>query len=186
MEFEVLKADANRRMEGAIEVLQSEFGGLRTGRASVSLIEPLKVQAYNQLLPINQVGTIGVPEPRLITVNVWDKGLVSVVEKAIRDSDLGLNPSSDGQLVRVPIPPLSEERRIELKKIAGRYGEDAKVAVRNVRRHIMDELKRSEKDGDISKDEQTEYSNEIQGVTDKYIDMIDESLDKKEKEIIQV
>ena len=125
MEFETTKRDIRRRMEGALEVLHKEFGGLRTGRAAASLLEPLTVEAYGQPMPINQVGTIGVPEPRMLTVQVWDKGLVSSVEKSIRESDLGLNPSNDGQLVRVPIPPLSEERRIEITKIAGRYAEEA-------------------------------------------------------------
>ncbi len=147
MEFEAVETDVRRRMKGALDVLQSEFAGLRTGRASASLIEPLKVQAYNQLMPMNQLGTIGVPEPRSLTVQVWDKDLVSVVEKAIRESDLGLNPSSDGQLVRIPIPPLSDERRVELGKIASRYAEDAKVEVRKIRRHEMDDLNKTEKCG---------------------------------------
>ena len=154
MEIDQLKSDIGRRMEGALEVLQKEFAGLRTGRASISLLEPITVEAYGQPMPMDQVGTIGVPEARLLTIQVWDKGLVSSVEKAIRDSNLGLNPVSDGQLVRVPIPPLSEERRVELTKIAGRYTEEAKVAIRNVRRHAMDDLKKAEKDGNISEDSQ--------------------------------
>ena len=186
MDFDKMKADAERRMGGAIDVLKTEFGGLRTGRATTSLLEPLKVQAYEQSVPINQVGTIAVPEPRLITVQVWDKDLVSSVEKSIRDSDLGLNPSSDGQTVRVPVPPLSEERRIELKKIASRYAEDTKVAVRNIRRHIMDDLKRSEKESEISKDRHKEYEGEIQELTDQFVRRIDESLEKKDNEILQV
>ncbi len=173
-------------MEGALEVLQKEFGGLRTGRASISLLEPLTVEAYGQPMPMNQVGTIGVPEARLLTVQVWDKGLVGAVEKAIRDSDLGLNPASDGQLVRIPIPPLSEERRVELTKIAGRYTEEAKIAIRNVRRHAMDELKKAEKDGDISEDAQHEYSDEVQKLTDDYVGKMDDALAKKEEEILQV
>ena len=186
MDFDKMKADAERRMGGAIDVLKTEFGGLRTGRATTSLLEPLKVQAYEQSVPINQVGTIAVPEPRLITVQFWDKDLVSSVEKSIRDSDLGLNPSSDGQTVRVPVPPLSEERRIELKKIASRYAEDTKVAVRNIRRHIMDDLKRSEKESEISKDRHKEYEGEIQELTDQFVRRIDESLEKKDNEILQV
>jgi len=150
MDFDSMNVDVSRRMNGALDALRREFGGLRTGRASISLLEPLTVAAYGQSLPMNQVGTIGVPEPRLLTVQVWDKGLVVAVEKAIRESDLGLNPSSEGQLVRVPIPPLSEERRVELTKIAGRYAEESRVAIRNIRRHTMDDLKKSEKDGTIS------------------------------------
>ena len=135
---------------------------------------------------MDQVGTIGVPEARLLTIQVWDKGLVSSVEKAIRDSNLGLNPVSDGQLVRVPIPPLSEERRVELTKIAGRYTEEAKVAIRNVRRHAMDDLKKAEKDGNISEDSHREYSDEVQKLTDAYATRMDEVLAKKEEEILQV
>ena len=186
MEFETTKRDIRRRMEGALEVLHKEFGGLRTGRAAASLLEPLTVEAYGQPMPINQVGTIGVPEPRMLTVQVWDKGLVSSVEKSIRESDLGLNPSNDGQLVRVPIPPLSEERRIEITKIAGRYAEEAKVAVRNVRRHSLDESKKAEKSGDISEDELRDYSQEIQDVTDEFVTGMDDTLAKKEQEILQV
>lgn len=186
MDIGDLKSDVSRRMEGALEVLQKEFGGLRTGRASISLLEPLTVEAYGQPMPMNQVGTIGVPEARLLTVQVWDKGLVGAVEKAIRDSDLGLNPASDGQLVRIPIPPLSEERRVELTKIAGRYTEEAKIAIRNVRRHAMDELKKAEKDGDISEDAQHEYSDEVQKLTDDYVGKMDDALAKKEEEILQV
>ena len=186
MDNEAVKKDVRRRMEGALDVLQNEFGGLRTGRASTSLLEPLTVMAYGQSMPMNQVGTIGVPEPRLLTVQVWDKGLVSAVERAIRESDLGLNPSSEGQLLRIPIPPLNEERRIELGKIAGRYTEEAKVAVRNVRRHTMDALKKNEKEGKISEDEQREYGIEIQKLTDEYVNEIENSFAKKEEEILQV
>ena len=186
MDFEAVKADVKRRMEGALDVLQKEFGGLRTGRASTSLLEPLTIEAYGQSMPIDQVGTIGVPEPRLLTVQVWDKGLVLAVEKAIRESDLGLNPSSEGQLLRIPIPPLSEERRIELSKIAGRYTEETKVAVRNVRRHTMDLLKKSEKEGEISEDEHREYGVDIQNLTDGYVGEIDKAFVKKEEEILQV
>lgn len=186
MEFEATKKDIRRRMEGALDVLHKEFGGLRTGRAAASLLEPLTVEAYGQPMPMNQVGTIGVPEPRMLTVQVWDKGLVSSVEKSIRESDLGLNPSNDGQLVRVPIPPLSEERRVEITKIAGRYAEEAKVAVRNIRRHSLDELKKAEKSSDISQDELRDYSQEIQDVTDEFVTGMDDALAKKEQEILQV
>lgn len=173
-------------MDGALEALRKEFQGLRTGRASISLLEPLTVDAYGSRMPINQVGTLGVPEPRLITVQVWDKSVVSAVEKAIRESNLGLNPSRDGQLIRVPIPELSEERRRELTKVAGRYAEQARVAVRNVRRDGMDMLKRMEKDGDLSQDDQRLWNEEIQTLTDKHITAVDELLASKEQEIMQV
>ncbi len=181
-----IKKDVARRMEGAVEVLHKEFGGLRTGRASISLLEPITVEAYGSEMPMNQVGTIGVPEPRMLTVQVWDKGMVKAVEKAIMESGLGLNPSSDGQLVRVPIPALTEERRTELTKVAGKYAEEARISIRNVRRHAMDELKREEKDGEISEDAHREYSNEIQELTDTYVKKIDETLSNKEQEIMQV
>ncbi len=185
-DIEAIKKDITRRMEGALHVLHKEFGGLRTGRANVSLLEPLVVEAYGSEMPLNQVGTVSVPEPRMLTVQVWDKGLVSAVEKAILESGLGLNPSSDGQLVRVPIPSLTEERREELAKVAAKYAEDARIAVRNVRRHAMDDLKHSEKDGEISKDAHHDYANEVQEITDNYIGKMDESLAKKEQEIKQV
>lgn len=178
--------DLKRRMHGAIEALKREFAGLRTGRASASLLEPIMVEAYGASMPINQVGSISVPEPRMVNVQVWDKGLTGAVEKAIRDSGLGLNPVNDGQLVRVPIPPLSEERRVELTRIAGKYGEQARVAVRNVRRDGMESLKRMEKDGEISQDEHHLWADEIQELTDKHIQEIDELLTKKEEEILQV
>ncbi|MBT3991379.1 MAG: ribosome recycling factor [Rhodospirillaceae bacterium] len=186
MEFQTDKKDIQRRMDGALEVLHREFSGLRTGRASTSLLDPITIDAYGQQMPMNQVGTVGVPEPRMLTVQVWDKGLVSSVEKAIRDSDLGLNPASDGQLVRIPIPPLNEERRVEITKIAGKYAEETRIAVRNVRRHAMDELKKAEKDGDISQDEHHDYDGETQVLTDEYIKKIDDALHHKEEEIMQV
>ena len=185
-DIEAIKKDITRRMEGALEVLLQEFSGLRTGRANVGLLEPLIVDAYGSEMPINQVGTISVPEPRMLTVQVWDKNLVSAVEKAIMNSSLGLNPSSDGQLVRVPIPSLTEERRVELAKVAAKYAEDARIAVRNVRRHAMDDLKQSEKDGKVSKDEHHDYGAEVQELTDKYVAKIDEGLAAKEQEIKQV
>lgn len=181
-----LKSDVKRRMDGAVEVLRKEFAGLRTGRASASLLEPVVVDAYGSSVPITQVGTIGVPEPRMLTVQVWDKSLVKAVEKSIRDAGLGLNPQADGQLVRVPIPPLNEERRSELTKVAGKYTEQARVSVRNVRRDGMDGLKRLEKDGVISQDEHRHHSTEIQALTDETIRRIDEMLHHKEKEIMQV
>ena len=175
-----------RRMDGAIEALKREFAGLRTGRASTGLLDTITVDAYGSRMPLNQVGTVGVPEPRLLTVQVWDKSMVNAVEKAIRESDLGLNPSSDGQLVRIPIPELSEERRRELTKVAGRYAEQAKVAVRNVRRDGMDALKRMEKDGELSQDEQKMFADDIQKSTDAHVKEIDELGAAKEKEIMQV
>lgn len=181
-----LAKDLERRMEGAVEVLQREFAGLRTGRASASLLEPVQVEAYGSKMPLNQVGNVSVPDPRMLTVQVWDKGLVKAVEKGIIESGLGLNPASEGQVVRVPIPSLTEERRAELSRVAGRYAEEAKVAVRNVRRHGMDELKRLEKDGDISQDEHHKHAQEIQSLTDTYITKIDEILGNKEKDIMQV
>ena len=179
-------SDIQRRMDGALDALRREFAGLRTGRASIGLLEPITVTAYGASMPLNQVGTIGVPEPRMITVQVWDKSLVSAVDKAIRDSGLGLNPATDGQLVRVPIPQLSEERRVELGKIASKYAEQARVAVRNVRRDGMEMLKHMEKDGEISQDEHHLWGEEIQELTDQHVKLIDEALAQKEAEIMQV
>jgi ribosome recycling factor len=178
--------DIERRMNGAIEVLKQEFAGLRTGRASVHLLEPINVEAYGAAMPMNQVGTIGVPEPRMITVQVWDRSLVGAVERAIRESDLGLNPQTEGQLIRVPIPMLSEERRVELGKIAHKYAEQARIAVRNVRRDGMDTLKRMEREHEMSQDEQHMWSDEIQEMTDRHIKSIDEALEQKDGEIMQV
>lgn len=178
--------DIERRMKGAIEALKREFQGLRTGRASTGLLEPITVDAYGASMPINQVGTVGVPEPRMLTVQVWDKSMVTAVEKAIRESGLGLNPMADGQLVRIPIPELSGERRQELTKIAGRYSEQARVAVRNLRREAMDGLKKAEKDGDISQDDHKLYADEVQSLTDQYVGQIDETAKQKEAEILQV
>jgi ribosome recycling factor len=178
--------DIERRMDGALDALSREFGGLRTGRASASLLEPLSVEAYGAQTPINQVSTISVPEARMLTVQVWDQGLVKNVEKSIRESNLGLNPQTEGNLVRVPIPDLSEERRVELTKIAGKYAEQGRVAVRNVRRDGMDQLKKSEKAGDISQDDQRLYSDEIQELTNAHIKKVDETLQAKESEILQV
>jgi len=186
MEFDPTRKDLTRRMEGALEVLHREFAGLRTGRASASLLEPIMVEAYGQKIPITQVGTIGVPDARMITVQVWDRAVVSYVERAIREANLGLNPQSDGQLVRVPIPPLNEERRREITKIASRYTEEAKVHVRNVRRHGMDELKRLEKEGKVSQDEIKKHTKEIQDLTDLYVKKMDEAFANKEKDILQV
>lgn len=181
-----LKKDLRRRMEGAVEVLHQEFAGLRTGRAATSLLEPIVVHAYGSDMPLNQVGTLGVPEARMLSVQVWDKGLVNPVIKAIMESGLGLNPSADGQLVRVPIPPLTEERRQELTKVAAKYAEEARVAVRNVRRHAMDGLKTAEKDSKISEDQHREYSDIVQELTDEFVTAVDDSLKNKDVEIMQV
>jgi ribosome recycling factor len=178
--------DIERRMKGALSALAHEFGGLRTGRASASLVEPITVEAYGTQMPMDQVGTISVPESRMLSIQVWDKGMVGSVEKAIRNSNLGLNPIVDGQLVRIPIPELNEERRVELTKVAHRYAEQARVAVRNVRRDGMDFIKKSEKSGHMSEDELKMWSEEIQQVTDTNIKSIDESLATKEGEIMQV
>ena len=178
--------DLQRRMEGALNTLKSDFGGLRTGRASTTLLEPIMVEAYGQQMPMSQVGTISAPEPRLLSVQVWDKGQVSFVEKAIREAGLGLNPMVDGQMVRVPLPELNEERREELVKIAGKYAEQCRVAVRNVRRDGMDQLKKGKKDGEISQDEQKSLSDDVQKLTDDYVKKIAEALSQKEAEIRQV
>ena len=178
--------DINRRMDGAIEVLRKELAGLRTGRASINLLDPIVVDAYGSSMPLNQVGTVSVPESRMISVQIWDKSLVSAVDRAIREANLGLNPIVDGQNLRIPIPPLSEERRAELAKVAHRYAEQAKVAVRNVRRDGMDSLKRMEKDGEISQDEHRHRADEIQKKTDAHVKLIDEVLAQKEAEIMQV
>lgn len=178
--------DLQRRMEGALSALDKEFQGLRTGRASVNLLEPIMVDAYGSKMPINQVGTVGVPEPRMLTVQVWDKTMTKAVEKAIRESDLGLNPQVDGQLLRIPLPDLSEERRVELAKVAAKYAESARIAVRNVRRDGMDSLKKAEKDGLLSQDDRRLYEEEVQEMTDKFVSRIDDGLGTKEKEIKQV
>ncbi|MEO0400212.1 MAG: ribosome recycling factor [Pseudomonadota bacterium] len=176
-------ADLEKRMDGAIAALRTEFSGLRTGRASTSLVEPITVEAYGQQMPMNQVGTVSVPEPRMIAIQVWDKGMVGAVEKAIRESGLGINPVVDGVNVRVPVPPLTEERRAELAKVAGKYAEQAKIAVRNVRREGMESVKKA--DG-VGEDDQKRLSDQVQKLTDDMIKKIDEALSKKEAEIMQV
>ncbi len=178
--------EIEKRMKNTISVLKSEFGGLRTGRASASLLDPIMVNAYGSKMPLNQVATVSVPEARLITVQVWDKSQVSAVEKAIRESDLGLNPVTDGTTLRLPIPELNQERRQELAKIAAKYAEQARIAVRNVRRDGMEALKKMEKDGKISEDEHRLLSGKIQDLTDKNIKEIDATLAAKEQEIMQV
>ena len=174
------------RMDKAVSALKEEFASLRTGRASASLLDQIHVEAYGATMPINQVGAISVPEPRMITVSVWDKGMVVSVEKAIRSSNLGLNPVVDGQSLRIPIPPLTEERRKDLAKVAGKYAEQQKVAVRNVRRDANDDLKKAEKDGAINQDEHKRMEAEVQKLTDEAIKRVDEALKTKEQEIMHV
>jgi ribosome recycling factor len=180
------KDETSRRMSGAVATLKSEFVGLRTGRASAALLDPVSVEAYGNQVPINQVGTISTPESRMITVQVWDKGLAKAVDKAIRDAGLGLNPQMDGQLLRIPLPELNEERRRELTKLASKYAEAARVAVRNVRRDGMEILKKLEKDHKISQDEQHSQAEELQKLTDAHIKDIDSMPHAKEQEIMQV
>jgi ribosome recycling factor len=185
-DLNTLRQDLSRRMDGALETLRREFGGLRTGRASPGLLEPVRVEAYGGAVPLAQVGTINVPEPRMITVQVWDRSLVGAVERAIRDAGLGLNPAADGQVVRVPIPQLTAERRAELAKAASRYAEGTRVAVRGVRRDGMDQIKGLEKKHDIAEDDGKKWSEDVQKLTDDYIKRIDEALAEKDKEIRQV
>jgi ribosome recycling factor len=175
--------ELEKRMHSAMDALKKEFGGLRTGRASVNLLDPVMVEAYGQRMPLNQVGTVSAPEPRLLTVNVWDKSLVTPTAKAIRDGGLGLNPAPDGQLIRIPIPELTSERRNELAKLAHKYAEQGRVAVRNVRRDGMEALKKAEKDHKISQDEHRQKSDEVQKLTDRFVKLVDETLATKEKEI---
>jgi ribosome recycling factor len=181
-----LLKDLGRRMDGALDVLRKEFGGLRTGRASASLLEPVTVAAYGGTMPINQLANVSVPEPRMITVQVWDRAMVKAVDKAIRESGLGLNPQTEGQVIRVPIPELNEERRRELTRVAAKYAEQARVSVRNVRRDGIEALRRLEKDGDISQDVHRKLDRDVQHLTDEHIKRIDETLAQKDKEILQV
>ncbi len=180
------KDEMSRRMAGAVATLKSEFSGLRTGRASPALLDPVTVEAYGNVVPIAQVGTISTPEARMITVQVWDKGLAKAVDKAIRDAGLGLNPQMDGQLLRIPLPELNQERRKELSKLAAKYAEAARVAVRNVRRDGMELLKKLEKDHKIGQDEHHTKGEELQKLTDSHIKDIDNALHTKEQEIMQV
>ena len=181
-----LLKDLGRRMDGALDVLRKEFGGLRTGRASASLLEPIMVTAYGGTMPINQLANVSVPEPRMITVQVWDRAMVKAVDKAIRESGLGLNPQTEGQVMRVPIPDLNEERRRELTRVTAKYAEQARVSVRNVRRDGIEALRRQEKDSAISQDQQRKLQQEIQHLTDDSIRRIDETLEQKDREIMQV
>ncbi len=177
--------DLERRMEGAIASLRTEFASLRTGRASASMLEPVMVDAYGSMTPINQVGTVNVPEPRMVTVNVWDKGLVNKVEKAIRESGLGINPQLNGTIIMLPIPELNEERRTQLTKVAGTYAENARVAVRNVRRDGMDQIKKAKGDS-LGEDDQKFWEGAVQEVTNTFIKRVDDQLETKQAEIMQV
>lgn len=178
--------DLEKRMDGALQALKTEFSGLRTGRANVHLLDPVMVEAYGASTPLSQLGAVSAPEPRMLAVSVWDRSVVTAVEKAIRSSGLGVNPIVDGQTIRVPIPPLNEERRRELAKLASKYAEAAKVAVRNVRRDGMEHLKKLEKDGDISEDIKKKHEAQVQTATDALVKKIDETLKQKEEEIMQV
>ncbi|MCR9148700.1 MAG: ribosome recycling factor [Rhodobacteraceae bacterium] len=184
-EIEIDIDDLERRMDGAMASLRHEFASLRTGRASAAIVEPVMVEAYGQMTPINQVGTVNVPEPRMVTINVWDKALVSRVEKAIRESGLGINPQTNGTIVMLPIPELNEERRRELTRVAAQYAEHARVAIRNVRRDGMDQVKKAKADG-MSEDDQKFWSDEVQALTDKAIAAVDKALEVKQAEIMQV
>ncbi|MDR9428041.1 MAG: ribosome recycling factor [Salibaculum sp.] len=177
--------DLTRRMEGAIANLRTEFASLRTGRASASMLEPVQVEAYGQMTPINQVGTVNVPEPRMVTINVWDKSMVGKVEKAIRQSGLGINPQLNGTIIMLPIPELNEERRRELGKVAGTYAENARVSIRNVRREGMDRIKKAKAAG-LSEDDQKFWEQEVQEMTDSFIKQVDDALEHKQSEIMQV
>ncbi len=184
-EFILDTDDLTRRMDGAIANLRTEFASLRTGRASASMLEPVMVDAYGSPTPINQVGTVNVPEPRMVTINVWDKGLVGKVEKAIRESGLGINPQLNGTIIMLPIPELNEERRRELTKVAGSYAENARVSIRNLRRDGMDQIKKAKADG-MSEDDQKLWEDEVQELTNTYIKKVDDQLEIKQAEIMQV
>jgi ribosome recycling factor len=178
--------DLRRRMDGAVDALKTEFSGLRTGRASAALLEPVMVDAYGSSMPLNQVGTVSVPEPRMLSVQVWDASLAPAVDKAIRNSGLGLNPMAEGAVIRIPVPELTEDRRRDLTKVAHSYAEKARVSVRNVRRDGMDTLKQMEKNGDISEDDHRQQSEQVQSLTDDVIKAVDDLLNHKDAEIMQV
>lgn len=185
-DYNEIKNDTQIRMAKSLESLKTDFGGLRAGRAHASLLDGIMVEAYGSPAPLAQVGSVSVPDARTLSVSVWDKGVAKAVEKAIRESDLGLNPVSDGQLIRIPIPPLSEERRKELVKVASKYAEQSKIAIRNVRRDALDGIKKLKKDNLISEDDEKRFETEIQKLTDDSIKKIDEELSRKEKDILQV
>ena len=185
-DLDTIKTDLTRRMDGALEALRREFSGLRTGRASPALLEPVKVDAYGTMMPLNQVATIAVPEARMLTVQVWDRSMVNSTVAAIRDCGLGLNPQPDGQTIRVPLPVLTEERRIELVKTANKYAEAARIAVRGVRRDGMEQIKALQKKSEISEDEERDWADQVQKLTDGYIKRVDDNFSDKEKDIRQV
>ena len=184
-EFIIDTDDLQRRMEGALSVMKGEFASLRTGRASSSMLDPITLEIYGQRTPLNQLGTINVPEPRMVTINVWDKTNVPLVEKAIRESGLGINPQLNGTIIMLPIPELNEERRRELSRVAGQYAENARVAVRNIRRDGMDQIKKAKSDG-MSEDDQKFWEEAVQDLTDETIKILDEILESKQTEIMQV
>jgi ribosome recycling factor len=184
-ELEIDLDDLERRMEGAMTALKHEFASLRTGRASATMVEPIQVNAYGAMTPLNQIGTVNVPEPRMLTINIWDKSLVGAAEKAIRESGLGINPVVDGTIIRLPIPELNEERRRELTRVAAQYAEQARVAIRNVRRDGMEQLKKAKAAG-MSEDDHKIWHDEVQELTDKYIASVDKALEHKQAEIMQV
>lgn len=184
-DFEIDTDDLERRMEGAMGALKTEFASLRTGRASAGMLEPIMVEAYGQKSPINQIGTVNVPEPRMVTINIWDKSLVGIAEKAIRESGLGINPQTNGTIIMLPIPELNEERRRELTRVAAQYAEHARVSVRNVRRDGMDQVKKAKAAG-MSEDDQKLWEQEVQEITDKFISLVDKALETKQAEIMQV
>ncbi len=184
-DFELDTDDLQRRMEGAIASLRIEFASLRTGRASGSMLEPVQVEAYGQMTPINQLGTVNVPEPRMVTINVWDRGMVSKVEKAIRDSGLGINPQTNGTIIMLPIPELNEERRRELTKVAANYAEHARVSIRNLRRDGMDQIKKAKSDG-LSEDDAKFWESEVEDLTKRFIKTVDQTLEAKQAEFMQV
>lgn len=184
-DFELDTADLTRRMDGAMGALRTEFSSLRTGRASANMLEPVMVEAYGQKTPINQVGTVNVPDPRMVTINVWDKSLVQAVEKAIMNSGLGINPQTNGTIVMLPIPELNEERRTELARVAAQYAEHARVSIRNLRRDGMDQIKKAKSDG-LGEDDQKFWESEVQDLTDQYIKNVDGALESKQAEIMQV
>ncbi|CAO5677763.1 MAG: Ribosome-recycling factor [Holosporales bacterium] len=186
IKFDSRLNDVNRRMQAAVDVLNSEFAGIRAGRAHASLLDPVRVDVYGALMPLNQLATVSAPEPRLISVQVWDRSQVKAVEKAIVEANLGLNPQPDGQLIRIPLPPLTEERRKELAKLASKYTEDAKISVRNIRRDAIEVLKKQEKDKELSEDELHRLTDDVQKLTDHHIKKMDEALELKQKDIMQV
>lgn len=185
-EFMLDTDDLERRMQGALAAMRTEFASLRTGRASAAMLEPVTVEAYGQQTPINQVGTVNVPEPRMVTINVWDKSMVQAVEKAIMNSGLGINPQTNGTIIMLPIPELNEERRRELSRVAAQYAESARVAVRNVRRDGMDQIKKGKADTHLGEDDQKFWEAEVQDMTDRFIKLVDDGLESKQSEIMQV